>query len=71
MNDDYQIKSMVTITGAEYVRLTAENERLRAALKEIIRLDDDWVPAAQDDYTYGGYIACADIARTALGGEND
>jgi cobalamin biosynthesis Co2+ chelatase CbiK len=69
MTDDVQIESMVTITGAEYVRLMAEVEQLREALKEIIRLDDDWVPAAQDDYTYGGYIACADIARAALGGD--
>lgn len=50
-------------------RLLAENAKLRAALLEIIRLDDGWVPAAQDDYTYGGYMACADIARTALGGD--
>lgn len=33
MTKDTQIESMVTITGAEYVRLMAENARLRAALK--------------------------------------
>ena len=36
MTDDYQIESMVTITGAEYVRLTSENAKLRAALLEKI-----------------------------------
>ena len=46
--------------------LRAENERLRVALREIIRLDDEWVPETQDDYSYGGYIACANIARAAL-----
>lgn len=35
---DVQIESMVTITGAEYVRLTAEVERLRAALERTIAL---------------------------------
>jgi hypothetical protein len=30
---DDQIESMVTISGAEYVRLMAENAKLRAALK--------------------------------------
>jgi hypothetical protein len=60
----------VTVSSATAVaELKADNERLRAALLEIIRLDDGWVPAAQDDYTYGGYMACADIARTALGGD--
>jgi len=29
------IESMVTITGAEYVRMQAEIERLRAALRDI------------------------------------
>ncbi len=33
MADDIKIESMVTISGAEYVRLMAENARLRAALK--------------------------------------
>jgi len=32
---DIQIESMVTITGAEYVRLTGENERLRQVLENI------------------------------------
>lgn len=54
---------------AEIDRLRAENAKMRAALKKIIALDDDWVPDAQDDYSYTGYIACADIARAALGGD--
>jgi hypothetical protein len=33
MTEDTRIESMVTISGAEYVRLMAENARLRAALK--------------------------------------
>ena len=33
---DIQIESMVTITGAEYEALRADNERLRAALQDII-----------------------------------
>jgi hypothetical protein len=51
--------------------LEDENARLRAALREIIRLDDEWVPETQDDYSYGGYIACANIARAALEVKHD
>lgn len=36
MAEDTQIESMVTITGAEYVRLTAENAKLREALEEML-----------------------------------
>ena len=50
----------------ERTRLTAENEKLRAALEEIIKRDDEWVPETQDDYSYTGYQVCADIARAAL-----
>lgn len=50
----------------ERTRLRAEVERLRAALEEIIKRDDEWVPETQDDYSYTGYQVCADIARAAL-----
>ncbi len=33
MADDIKTESMVTISGAEYVRLMAENAKLRAALE--------------------------------------
>ena len=55
----------------EIDRLRAENAKLKAALREIIRLDDDWVPASRDDCGYGGYLACADIARAALNSEKE
>lgn len=60
MAEDTQIESMVTITGAEYVRLMAENAKLRAALKEI----RDAGPMTLDDQRWR-------IALAALGGEND
>ena len=49
----------------------AEIDRLRAALEQIIKLDDEWVPEAQDDYTYTGYQVCADVARSALNPAKD
>lgn len=60
MADDIKIESMVTITGAEYVRLMAENARLRTALKEI----RDAGPMTLDDQRWR-------VALAALGGEND
>ena len=48
--------------------LHEENTRLRAALREIVRLEDEWVPQTQDDYSYGGYAVCSHIARAALEG---
>ena len=60
MTEDTQIESMVTITGAEYVRLMTENAKLRAALEEITKVE-----------RYYGYEAdeMLNIARAALGGE--
>lgn len=64
---DIQIESMVTITGAEYVRLTAENAKLRAALERIAEL-----PVGYADMNPDHVIeVLTHKARTALGGEND
>jgi len=49
---DYTIDSMVTITGAEYERMRAENEKLRVVLRETVAWadrhgkDPDWLDAA-------------------------
>ena len=75
MADDIKIESMVTITGEEYVRLMAENAKLRAALEEITLLpgeinhsnyDHDDVVALNNSFAEAFHIACA-----ALGGEGD
>ncbi len=60
MADDIKIESMVTITGEEYVRLMAENAKLREALERIVDTDPD-----------EGTQWFHEIARAALGGEND
>jgi hypothetical protein len=60
------LKSMVIAQEKLLRSKDAENEKLRAALEEIIKRDDEWVPEAQDDYSYTGYQVCADIARAAL-----
>ncbi len=60
MADDIQIESMVTITGAEYVRLTAENAKLREVLQRIAESADPDVP----------WYWFRDTARAALGVEN-
>jgi hypothetical protein len=58
MTDDIKIESMVTITGAEYVRLMAENAKLRAALERIADTDPDQ-----------GTQWFHDVARAALEGD--
>jgi len=58
---DATIDSMVTITGAEYVRMTARIAQLEAALREIA----DMIPHAMPDYTHQVWKT----ARAALGGE--
>ncbi len=67
MAEDIQIESMVTITGAEYVRLTAENAKLRAALERIAELPVGYADMNQDHVTE----VLTHKDRTALGGEND
>lgn len=44
-----------------------EVSRLREALQEIIKLDDDWKPETLDDYSGTAYEHCANIARAVLG----
>ncbi len=63
------LKSMVIAQEKLLRSKDAENEKLRAALEEIIKRDDEWVPETQDDYSYTGYQVCADIARAALAGK--
>lgn len=53
----------------EIERLRAENERLRAALEQIIKFADEWEPETQDDYTGLGRMDAAQIARAALEGK--
>lgn len=75
MTEDTQIESMVTITGAEYVRLMAENARLRAITKAVAALYI--APEAPDHMpvqgSYLNHITVGDVkeARAVLGGEND
>jgi len=76
MTDDIQIDSMVTITGAEYVRLTSDIERLRAALEfyaEKENYSEQLVPISCgccSDYEDAKiYTDEGHIARAALGGE--
>lgn len=59
-------KTAIWSDSEECKLLTADNERLRAALREIVRLDNEWFPESQDDYTYTGYQVCADVARAVL-----
>ena len=47
----------------------AENKRMRGALLEIIKLDDEWKPEVLDDYSGTAYEDCAKIARSALEGK--
>jgi vacuolar-type H+-ATPase catalytic subunit A/Vma1 len=82
MADDIQIESMVTISGAEYVRLMAENARLRAALKPFAAaLKGNWSHQSDEMPIDAGFGA-SDLrlrfrlgdfraARDVLGGEND
>lgn len=44
-------------------------ERLRKALAEIIKMDDDFLPETQDDYTNGWLVIAAEVARAALEGK--
>ena len=74
MTEDTQIESMVTITGAEYVRLMAENARLRAALKKIAKVTygSDWTWGSEElaDYYSMRFFNAQETARAALGEEN-
>ena len=74
MAEDIQIESMVTITGAEYVRLMAENARLRAALKKIAKVTygSDWTWGSEElaDYYSMRFFNAQETARAALGEEN-
>ena len=74
MADDIKIESMVTITGAEYVRLMAENARLRAALKKIAKVTygSDWTWGSEElaDYYSMRFFNAQETARAALGEEN-
>ena len=63
------IQQARVLQGKATIDANNEIDRLRAALREIIRLDDEWFPETQDDYTYDGYQKCADIARAALEGK--
>jgi hypothetical protein len=56
---DIKIESMVTITGAEYVRLMDENAKLREALEVIQN-------TASPDVVWSWY---RDVARAALEGQ--
>jgi hypothetical protein len=80
MTEDTQIESMVTITGAEYVRLMAENARLRAALKPFASaLKGNW-SYQSDEMPIDAGFGASDLrlrfrlgdfraARAALGGD--
>lgn len=68
MTDDTQIDSMVTITGAEYVRLMAENARLRAALKPFATaLKGNWSYQSDDMPIDAGFGASDLRLRFRLG----
>lgn len=79
---DIQIDSMVTITGAEYVRLNVatielakSNARMRAALISITELDGEINPMNYDaddvSKLNNAFIEAYHIARAALGVDND
>lgn len=53
------------------IALRTEIGRLRAALERIVKLDDEWVPETQDDYSCTGYQVCGEIARAALSHKKD
>ena len=68
MTEDTQIESMVTITGAEYVRLMAENARLRAALKPFATaLKGNWSYQSDDMPIDAGFGASDLRLRFRLG----
>lgn len=67
MAEDTQIESMVTITGAEYVRLMAENAKLREAVSWLANLDMDRFT----EHDEALLETAIEEARAALGGEND
>jgi len=80
MTEDTRIESMVTISGAEYVRLMAENARLRAALKPFASaLKGNW-SYQSDEMPIDAGFGASDLrlrfrlgdfraARDVLGGE--
>ena len=47
------IVTSITLTGAEYVRLTAENKKLRAALGNCVRLLDELKAESGREIEYG------------------
>lgn len=65
---EYQIDSMVTITGSEYVHLRSEVERLRAALREIEKVGKF---VAQALGPRNILMEICEIARAALGGGDE
>ena len=82
MTEDTQIESMVTITGAEYVRLNAaimalakSNARMRAALISITELEGEinLNNYDSDDVSKlnNAFIETFHIARAVLEGVND
>ena len=69
MADDIKIESMVTITGAEYVRLIAENAKLRAALEELIWYTNQLELDVYDPKEWPDEHSAVTQARAALGGD--
>ena len=62
-----EIRDLFKYTFNAAYEAAAEIERLRAALREIIKLDDEWKPETLDDYSGTTYEHCGNIARAALG----
>ncbi len=71
MTEDIQIESMVTITGAEYVRLMAENAKLRAALEEVMPFVEFQLHKMMEERNTIPITRALGLARAALGGDND